>query len=210
MKDTKKKSVDKRAIIHDLMAKGFTARKARKALNAVIAKWKLGLWWGEPVEVPGGTLEVKIFKGREWATLQYFQNIATKEPMVRTVHTPGRRRVVKLKPDPTMVVILEPPPPPPPPRPPPAPKPPPPKPETAEEIEERQLVTDLLGLAKLADDGTMAILRNAVGAPPRIPGAQLSPKPGALLRRLREMKARGRRFSFVSELAQQVSEYYWL
>jgi len=48
--------------------------------------------------------------------------------MIRTVHTPGWRRVVKLKPDPSL--ILPPDPLPPPPLPPP---PPPPKPETAEE-----------------------------------------------------------------------------
>jgi hypothetical protein len=56
----------------------------------------------------------------------------------------------------------------------------------------------------------MATLRHAVGAHPRIPGARLSYKPGALLRRLREMKARGWRFSFLTELAQSVSEYHWL
>src|SRR4051794_31168926 len=98
---TKKKSVDKRAIIQAVRAKGFTARKAAKAVNTVIDSWKFGLWCGDPVEVPGGILQAKITKGKEWATLQRFQNIATKEPMVRTVHTPGRRRVVKLTPDPS-------------------------------------------------------------------------------------------------------------
>ena len=51
MKDTKdtknkKKSHDKRAIIHDIMAQGFTSRKAAKALNAAIDGWKFALWCG--------------------------------------------------------------------------------------------------------------------------------------------------------------------
>jgi hypothetical protein len=206
MKDTKKKkTVNKRDIINDVMAKGFSTRKATKGVNAVFDAWQFALWCGEEVEVPGGILQVKATKGTEWATVQHFQNIATKEPMVRMVHTPGRRRVVKLIPDPGLGLMPDPPPPPPP-----SPPPPPPKPETVEEVEERQLVTDLLELAKPADDGTMMTIRQAVYTHPRDPGAKMSPKPGALLRRLREFKARGWKFHQVTELAQQVSEYHWL
>ena len=92
MKTTKKKSVDKNAIIKAVRAKGFSARKAARAVKAVIDLWKHALWCGEPVEVPGGVLQAKDTKGTEWATLQVFQNIHTKEPMVRTVHTLGGAR----------------------------------------------------------------------------------------------------------------------
>ena len=213
MKNTKQKSaktktVNKADLICTVRAKGFSARKSAKALNAILDSWKFALWCGEDVEVPGGTLQAVITKGTEWATLQTFRNIYTKELLVRMVHTPGRHRVIKMKADPTLGLKLDPPPPPPPP-PPPSP-PPPPKPETAEEIAERQLVTELLGLRQPADDQTMALIRAAVGAHPRIPGQRLCFKPGALLRRLREMKNRGWRFYSTADLAQQVSEYYWL
>jgi hypothetical protein len=205
MKATKKKSVDKRALIQVLRAKGFTTRKATQALNAIINAWTDALWCGEDVEVPGGILQAKTTKGQEQTTLQAFQNISTKEPMLRTVQYPGRRRVVKLKPDPKLRLPVDPPPPrllPPPPA--------PAKPATAEEIEERQLVTDLLRISRPADDRTMAIVRQAVGAHPRIPGQSRPYKPGALLRRLREFTARGWRFHSPQELAQQISEHYWL
>lgn len=205
MKDVKanqKKKRGKSALISDVRKKGFSARKAAKAVDAVFDAWKFALWCGEGVEVPGGILQAKVTKGTERATLQWFQNIATKEAMARMVHAPGRRKVVKLQPDPELVLIPDPPPPP--------PLPPPPHPETAEEVEERQLVTCLLGLSSLADDGTMTTIRHAVDAHPRRPGVKLSAKPGALVRRLREMKARGWHFSLVPELAQQVSEYCWL
>jgi nucleoid DNA-binding protein len=204
----KKKTLNKRDIIRAVRAKGFSARRSTKAVNAMIDVCKYALWCGEDVEVPGGILQVKITRGTEWATLQRFQNIHTKEPMVRTVHTPGWRKVVKLKPDPKLVLALDPPPAPPPP--PPAPLPPPPKPETAEEVEERQLTTLLLELRNPADDRIMTVVRRAVGAHPRIPGERLSFRPGALLRRLRQFRAKGWSFSDVRSLAQQVSEYSWL
>jgi hypothetical protein len=204
-----KKNVDKNALIHAVRAKGFTARKAAKGVNAVIDLWKYALWCGEEVEVPGGILQAKITKGTEWATLQMFQNIHTKEPMVRTVHTPGRRRVVKLKPDPGLGLIPDPPPPPPPPPlPPSAPMPLPPPPETAEELEERQLAGALLG--RPADPATMAALRHAVGADPRNRWVRVASRPGALLRRLQFIKSRGWQFRSVDELAQRVSQQYWL
>lgn len=204
VKGNKKKKGGKRAIISDVMAKGFTSRKAEQGVNAVLNIWEYALWCGDPVQVPGGVLQAKFTLGAEAATLQRFQNIQTKEPMIRMVHTPGRRRVVKLRADPALIEILEPLPPPPPPLPPP---PPPPKSETAEEIQERQLTTLLLKLRQPAADCVMATVRQAVGAHPRIPGDRLSYQPGALLRRLRQFRDRGWSFSSVSELAQQISEY---
>ncbi len=207
-----KKNVDKRALVQVLRDKGLSARKATQALNTILDAWKHALWCGEEVEVPGGILQAKITKGREQATLQLFQNISSKEPLLRMVRYPGRRRVVKLIPDPNLHLPLDPPPPPPPlpSLPPLPPPPPPPKPETAEEIEERQLVTWLLQISKTADDHTMLIVRRAVGAHPREPWQRLPYKPGALLRRLRQFKDCGWRFLSLETLAQQISEHYWL
>lgn len=195
MKDQKKKR-GKSAIIDDLMAKGFSARKATRAVNAVIDAWKFALYCGEEVEAPGGTLQVTVAKGRPRQKLQRFRSIATGQVQFRLTRYPGRRRIVKLKPDPSMVVILD------------SPPLPAPRPENTAEREERQLASLLLG--RPADQAVMTSLRQAVGAHPRIPGARLPPKPGALLRRLREMNARGWKFSDLPDLAQRVSEYYWL
>ena len=154
------KSLNKGDIIQAVRAKGFSARKAAKAVNAVFDLWRFALWCGDEVEVPGGILQAKITKGKEQMSVIEFQDVNTKEPIIRTVRYPGRRRVVKLKPDPELVVVVDSPPPP---SPPPPPPPPPPKKETSEEVEERQLVTDLLKLDKPADDKTMLTIREAVG-----------------------------------------------
>ena len=50
----------KAKIIKDVIAKGFTARKAQRAVNAVINSWKFALWCGEPVEVPERNHPVEI------------------------------------------------------------------------------------------------------------------------------------------------------
>ena len=60
----KKKKGGKSTIITDVMAKGFTARTSEKAVTAVINHMKLGLWWGEPVEIPGGTIQAMVRKGK--------------------------------------------------------------------------------------------------------------------------------------------------
>ena len=202
---TKKKTFNKQDIIRAVRAKGFSARRSTKAVNVMLDVWTTALSYWDPVETPCGTLEVKVFKGEERARLFVFPDVNTKQPTIRMVHLPGRRRIVRLRPDPKLVLALDPPPPPPPP--PPAPPPPPPKPETAEEAEERQLTTLLLNLRNPADDRIMTIVRQAVGAHPRIPGQRLSFRPGALLRRLRQFRAKGWLFSDVRSLAQQVSEY---
>jgi hypothetical protein len=89
----------KSRIVRDIMAKGFTARKSEKALNAVIVHMKLGLRRGEPVEVPGGTLQSKIRRGRPRKKLQRFRNINTRKIDFENISYSGRRRVVKFTPD---------------------------------------------------------------------------------------------------------------
>ena len=80
------------------------------------------------------------------------------------------------------------------------PLPPPPLPETSEQVEARQLASELLG--KPADKSIMATLQQAVEVHPF--------KPGALLRRLREFKGRGWQFGGIDSLARQVTAHHWL
>jgi len=94
-KANQKKHGGKRSLIHDVMAKGFTARQAANAVNAVIRLMKEALSFEEPVEVPGiGTLEVVIQKGQPKRRAQKIRNIATKEIEIYDVKFPGRRRVI--------------------------------------------------------------------------------------------------------------------
>lgn len=106
-----KKKGGKRALIHDVMAKGFTTRKAAKAVDAVFQLMTEALSYHDSVEVPGvGTLEVMIQKGRPKRRSQRTRNISTKQIQVHDVNFPGRRRVVKLKADPNLKLAVSPPP----------------------------------------------------------------------------------------------------
>jgi nucleoid DNA-binding protein len=184
-KDMNKKG-GKSRIVKDIMAMGFTARKSEKALNAVIAHMKLGLRRGEPVEVPGGTLQSKIRRGKPRREAQRFGNVNTRKTRSQIIHYSGRRRVVKFTPD--LALDL-------------TPLPPLPLPETAEQIESRQLASYLLG--KPADMAIMAALQQAAEFRRCMPGS--------LLRRLRDYKDRGWHFNNdLYELRSYLAAWYWL
>ena len=137
------------------------------------------------MEIPGGTIQAMVRKGKPRRKFQRFRDIRQGKVAYRIVSYPGRRRVVKFTADLSLDLT---------------PLPPPPLPETSEQLEARQLASELLG--KAADKSIMATLQRAVEVHPF--------KPGALLRRLREFKGRGWRFGGVTSLAHQVTAYYWL
>ena len=178
----KKTKGGKSRIVKDVMAKGFAARKAQKALNAVFDLMKAALQSGETVEIPGGTIQAKARKGKSRGKIQRFRNVQKGKIDFKFVSYPGSRRVVKFTPDPNLDLTPLPP------------------PEAPEQVEEREMVSELIG--KPANKAIMARLQQAV---------ELRPfKEGALLRRLRECKSRGRTFSSVEALANQISAFYWL
>jgi nucleoid DNA-binding protein len=178
----KRKKGGKSRIVKDVMAKGFTARKAEKAVDAVFSLMKVALQAGEPVDVPGGTLQAKARKGKPRMKSQRFRSVNNKRIAFKFVRYPGAHRVVKFAPDPNL--DLE----------------PPPLPEPPEELEARAIASELLGMP--ASQAIMARLQQAVEVH-RF-------KEGALLRRLRECKSRGRTFDNVEWLANQISAFYWL
>jgi nucleoid DNA-binding protein len=97
----------KRKIVKDVMAQGIPARKAAKAVSAAFDLMKQTLSFHEPVELPGiGTLEVVIHKGKSQRRLQKTRNIASKQIEHQVLTLPGRRRVVKLRPDPSLKLPL--------------------------------------------------------------------------------------------------------
>jgi hypothetical protein len=79
---------------------------------------------------------------------------------------------------------------------------PPPPPPTPEEIEARQLAAELLECP--VDESMMQYLQQY--------GVDVRPhRPGALLRRLRELKKRGRWFEDVGQLAWEMERHlYWI
>ena len=114
-------------MVRELIAKGFSHRQARKAVNAFFETIGQALKRGEPVAIPGGTLRIKYNKrkkGRQWVSLT---NIQTGERRFRLVDfkTPAKR--IEFKPD--LTLDLE----------------PPPHVPTAEELRVSQLVREQIG-----------------------------------------------------------------
>ena len=78
---------------------------------------------------------------------------------------------------------------------------PPPPPPSPAEMEAQELAAELLGCP--VDASVMERLQAK--------GVDLHPhKPGALLRRLRELKKRGRQFQDVTRMAWAMAELYWI
>lgn len=172
-------------LVRELMAKGLSVRKAEKAVNAVFERMTRALRRGEIVEIPGGWIQVKWYGGKPRREWHGFRNANTGKLGYRIVTYRGRRRVVKFKPDPKLDLAR-------PPAPPPA--------YSAEQIECRKLAEELLG--GTANDQVMARLERAAQHP--------TPKPGALLRRLRAIRDRGWHHRTAEELAASVASLYWV
>ena len=172
-------------LVRALMAKGLSVRKAEKAVNAVFSCMRRGLQRGEVVEIPGGKIYVKEQAGKRRGNFHKFANIHTGDFMYKLVTYRGKRRVVKFIPDEELDLT---------PLPKPKPKP------TPEQIECRQLVSELLG--RPADDSVMAELQQALDLRPH--------REGALLRRLRECKRRERRYTHTFQLAGDIFTFFWL
>jgi len=175
----------KSGLIRELIANGLSVRQAEKAVNAVFDCMTRAVRRGETVEIPGGTIQAKIMNGEPRRTSQRFRDVRTGEIAVKVINYRGRRRVVKFRPDESLdLTPLQAPPPPP----------------TLEQVECRQLATELL--AKSVDDQIMAQLQESADFP--------SAKPGALLRRLKEVENRGWRISSTEDLTAYLAKLYWV
>ena len=172
----------KSGLIQELIAKGLSVRRAEKAVNAVFDCMTRAVWRGETVEIQGGTIRAKIMHGEPRRASQRFQDVRSRKIAVKVVNYPGRRRVVKFRPDESMDLT------------------PLPVPPTPEEIECRQLATELL--AKAVDDQIMSQLQKGADFP--------SPEPGALLRRLKEVQSRGWPNRSTEDLTANLAKLYWM
>jgi nucleoid DNA-binding protein len=175
----------KSGLIRELIAKGLNVRQAEKAVNAVFEVMTRAVKRGEMVEIPGGTIQAKIMNGEPRRASQRFRDVRTGEIAVKVINYRGRRRVVKFRPDESLALT---------------PLPAPPPPPTLEQVECRQLATELL--AKAVDDQIMAKLQKGADFP--------SSKPGALLRRLREVRNRGWRITSTEDLTACLATLHWV
>ena len=172
-------------LVRELMEKGMSVRKAEKAVNAVFAVMARSIRRGEEVETPLGMFLVKGQEGERRQEIHAFRNVNTGQNDLAFVVYRGRRRVVKLQPNENLDLT---------------PLPVPPPPPTSEEIECRELAAELLG--GRADDAVLKRLKQAAALPPT--------KPGNLRARLRNLKSRGLRYQYASNLAADVASLYWL
>lgn len=172
-------------LIRELMAKGLSVRKAEKAVNAVFGCMTRALYRGEIVEIPGGCIQAVGRNSRPRQKLQRFRNVQTGKAMYRIVRFRGPHRVVRFRPD--MQLDM-------------SPLPAPPPEPTPEQIEIQQLASELF--EKPVNEALLARLQEAVEVHPH--------KPGALLRRLRELKARGYRYFNIRMMAGDISALYWI
>ena len=185
----------KSGLVHDLMAKGFTARKSEEAVNAVFDSMRRALARGETVEVPGGSLRAQIRNGKPYK--QHFKkrrNINTGKLFYpRVVSYPGRRRVVKFDPDLNLNLDHC------------AEYPPPTIPASVsfrpsascdrEQAEAWKLAAELLRAP--VDTAIMAVLQESA--------ERYSDQPGALLHMLRRRRERGYRPPTVEALANDLA-----
>jgi nucleoid DNA-binding protein len=183
----KKEKGGRALLIEALVAKGFSVRKARKAVNGVIAVMISGLRRGETVDIPGGTIQKAWRKGKGRQRLTTFRNAQTKKIDHALVGFFRQHVRVKFTPDPTLDV---------------SPLPVPPPPPTPQQLEERQLASELAG--RPATDRDMQSLQKAASIHPT------RPADACLLRRLRELKQRGRKYIYFDYLAYDVEWLYWV
>ncbi|HLK32115.1 MAG TPA: hypothetical protein VKT29_03435, partial [Terriglobales bacterium] len=54
------------------------------------------------VEVPGGTLRTQIYNGKPRRRIKKLRNVNTGKPFLGLISYPGRRRVIKFDPDPSL------------------------------------------------------------------------------------------------------------
>jgi nucleoid DNA-binding protein len=172
----------KSGLIRELIAKGLSVRQAEKAVNAVFEVMTRAVKRGETVEIPGGTIQGKIMNGSPRRASQRFRDIRTRKIAVKVINYRGRRRVVKFRPDESLDLT------------------PLPATPTPEQIECRRLAMELL--AKVVDDQIMTQLQKGADFP--------SPKPGALLRRLKEVQNRGWPNRSTEKLSANLAKLYWV
>ena len=180
--------------LHD--EKGFSWPKAEDGFRRVWEVMAEAIRSGDVVELPGmGTVKSVVRKGPAQRRWRLLHNVATGEQTYRVVPDFRLPRQIRFTPYPGLDFT------------------PPPPPPSPAEMEAQELAAELLGCA--VDASVMERLQaDGVDFRAHLPGAV---SPGALLRRLRELKKRGRQFQdvksmdwAVTQLARAVADLYWI
>ena len=165
--------------------KGFSWPEAEKSFRAVWQVISRCIRRGEVVELPGLGI-IQAMRRNSKGVSRCFRphhNIHTGKSPYRILDSTKRKFRIVFTPHPGLDLT------------------PPPSPPSPAELEARQLAAELLG--QPVNDGTMADLqRNGIEIHPHLSGA--------LLRRLRELKHRGRTFENVALMVYALAELYWI
>jgi nucleoid DNA-binding protein len=113
-------------LIRELIEKGFSHRKARKAVNGVFYCMARALRRGDVVDIPGGAINTTSRADAGRWKLQRFRNIQTDKPFFKSVKRP--KRIIRFKPDKNFQFVD---------------KPKRPKPETVDDREIKRLFLEL-------------------------------------------------------------------
>jgi hypothetical protein len=184
----------KSRLIRVLHTVGISFRKGERGVNAVFDILADGLRRGEPVDIPGGTIRCRTVQCKRRAEFTRLNNIHTGCSWYKFLSfRGGPHRRISFRPDPNLDLT-------PPPAPPPAPPAPPPP--TQAEIDIVETVTRLMG--KRPDSSLIRrlsyVIENALGPH----------RPDSLLKRLRGLEQRGRRYTSSLMLEWDLPELYWL
>jgi len=173
-------------VIRDVMAQDISVRKATKGVNAVFACMTRALGRGEQVEIPGGWIQTKEWKGEPRRERHRFKNVNTGEPMLKFVSHKGTRKIVNFTPDEDLNLA---------------------SPELATKQEElEQLFSQLMGQEITVLD--LEMLLHAVEDTSTVPtNLELFDR---LLARLREIVKRGSSFTNISLLLSGLRQLTWI
>ncbi len=96
----------KSRLIRELMDRGFSARRAERAVNAVFRLLGDAVARGETVEVPGGWIEARNASARSRRELRRFTHRSTGKQFYRLVIYGSRRRI-RFRPNPALASMIE-------------------------------------------------------------------------------------------------------
>ena len=95
----------KSGLIRQLINKGFSARKAEKAVNAVFDVLSTAIASGQIVELPGGSVQAIATKAKPRQELHWFTHGGSGKRFYRFVQY-GHRKVIYFRPDPALQLDL--------------------------------------------------------------------------------------------------------
>lgn len=95
----------KTKLIKEIHEKGYSYRRAEKAVNAFFDRMARALRRGEVVEIPGGTVQCVTNHRKSRRKFQRLPLIGTSKSKYRLIHFPGGGRRIRFTPDKTLELV---------------------------------------------------------------------------------------------------------